>query len=129
MSKFLFLILFVFSVLPVFSQKKYTISGTIKDGSTGEQLIGATVKIKKLPQNGTVTNGYGFYSISAPQGEYTLLFTYTGYQTLVRQVSLHQSQVVNISLHSGNELNEVVVSANKPNNDNVASPQMGQEKL
>jgi len=44
-------------------------------------------------------------------------------------VSLSQNQTVNIGLSSKNGLKEVVISANKPNNDNVASPQMGEEKL
>src|SRR5476651_1981899 len=104
MSKLLLFILLLTASLPAFAQKKYTISGTIKDDATGEQLIGATVRIKELPQNGTATNSYGFYSISAPDGEYTLLFSYIGYETITRPVSLHQSQVINISLHSKSEL-------------------------
>lgn len=112
-----------------YAQKRFTISGTLKDLSTGETLIGATVRIKELPQTGTATNSYGFYSLSAPAGEYTLLYTYIGYETISKKVSLQQSQTINISLSSKSELTEVVISANRPNNDNIASPQMGMEKL
>jgi hypothetical protein len=129
MPKSLLFFFFLLTAIPAFSQKKYIISGTIKDEGTGEQLIGATIRIKELPQTGTITNSYGFYSITAPPGEYTLLYTYIGYETFARQVSLHQSQTINIGLHSKSELKEVVISADKPNNDNVASPQMGEEKL
>ena len=129
MAKTLLFLSILFISLSSFGQKKYTISGTIKDGATGEQLIGATVRIKELPQSGTATNSYGFYSISAPEGEYTFLFTYIGYETISRNVSLHQSQVINIALPVKSDLKEVVISGNKPNNDNVASPQMGVEKL
>lgn len=129
MGKTLLFILFLFLSVPVFAQKKFTISGTIDDNSTGEKLIGATIKIKELPQNGTITNAYGFYSISLPAGDYTLLYTYIGYVTIEKQVSLRQSQEINISLHSKSELSEVVIRSNKPNNDNVTSPQMGEEKL
>lgn len=121
-----FLLLFAFSS---YAQKKYTISGTVKDASTGEQLIGASVTIKELPQSGTATNGYGFYSIYLPEGEYILLCTYTGYEPIVRHVSLHQSIVTNISLDIKSVLKELVVSADRPNNDNISSPQMGIEKL
>jgi hypothetical protein len=117
------------ATISVFGQKKFTVSGTIKDKATGEQLIGATVRIKELPQSGTSTNSYGFYSISAPKGEYTLLFTYIGYETLAQKTSLTQSLEINISLGSKTELTEVVINGNKPNNDNIASPQMGVEKL
>ncbi len=129
MAKFLLFIFFLLTTYTSFAQKKLTISGTIKDEATGEQLIGATIRIKEIPQSGTTTNSYGFYSISAPQGEYTLLFSYIGNETVVRQVSLHKSQSLNISLPTKSSLKEVVVSANKPNNDQVLSPQMGLEKL
>ena len=129
MAKTLLFLLLSLIALSSFGQKKYTISGTITDVSTGEQLIGATVRIKEIPQSGTVTNSYGFYSISAPEGEYTLLYTYIGYETFTRQVSLHHDSVINIPLALKGSLKEVVINANGPNNDNVASPQMGVEKL
>ena len=121
-------ILLLLSVV-CFGQKKYTISGTIKDESTGETLIGATVRIKELPQSGTITNGYGFYSMFVPEGDYTLTFTYTGYQPVEQHIALHQDQKVNITLVLNASLKEVVINANRPNNDNIASPQMGAEKL
>ena len=123
---FFFFLLISFSS---FGQKKYAISGTIKDELTGEQLIGATVRIKELPQSGTVTNSYGFYSIYAAEGDYTLLFTYIGYKSIEQQISLHKDQTINISLPLSSTLKEVVISADRPNNDNIASPQMGVEKL
>jgi len=112
-----------------FGQKKYTISGTVKDQLTGETLIGATIRIKELPQSGTITNGYGFYSMFIPEGEYTLTFTYTGYQPVEQHISLHKDQKINILMPLNNSLKEVVISADRPNNDNIASPQMGAEKL
>ncbi len=129
MAKNLLLFFFLLITISSYGQKKYAISGTIKDELTGEQLIGATVRIKELPQSGTVTNSYGFYSIYAPEGEYTLLFTYIGYQSIEKQISLHKDQTINISLPLSSTLKEVVISADRPNNDNIASPQMGVEKL
>jgi len=129
MPKPLLLFLFLLTALSSFAQKKSIISGTIKDEVTGETLIGATVRIKELPQSGTTTNSYGFYSLSAPEGGYTLLFTYVGYKTISRPLALHQSQIINISLRSKSDLNEVTINADKPNNDQVASLQMGLEKI
>ncbi|MDB5024231.1 MAG: TonB-dependent receptor [Mucilaginibacter sp.] len=129
MAKTLLSFLLLLITLCSFGQKKYTISGTIKDGSTGEQLIGATIRIKELPQSGTATNSYGFYALYPAEGEYTLLFTYTGYQAIEQKVSLHQNMVINVPLQLKNDLKEVVIRADKPNNDNIASPQMGVEKL
>lgn len=129
MPKPLLLFLFLLTALSSFAQKKSIISGTIKDEVTGETLIGATVRIKELPQSGTTTNSYGFYSLPAPEGGYTLLFTYVGYKTISRPLALHQSQIINISLRSKSDLNEVTINADKPNNNQVASPQMGLEKI
>ncbi len=112
-----------------FAQKRYTLSGVIKDEVTGETLIGATVRIKELPQSGSSTNNYGFYSLSAPEGKYTLLFTYVGYETISRTVSLNQNQSINVSILAKGNLQEVVITANKANSDQVKSPQMGLEKL
>ncbi|WP_306429429.1 hypothetical protein [Sphingobacterium sp. E70] len=49
------------------AQKRYTLSGTITDVSTGETLIGASVKLRELPQSGSSSNSYGFYSMAAPK--------------------------------------------------------------
>jgi len=129
MARPLLFLLFFLSAFSTIAQKKYTISGTIKDGATGEQLIGASVKLKEIPQNGTASNSYGFYSITAAEGEYTILISYIGYEDFVQTVSIHKNQTINFSLHSKSELKEVVISANKPNDDNVASPVMGEDKL
>jgi len=129
MYRTLLSIVFFLIVCSCFGQKKFTLSGTITDATTGEQLIGATIRIKELPQTGTITNSYGFYSVVAPEGDYTILFTYTGYQLVQQKVSLHQDQKVNLALLVNGALKEVVISADRPNNDNIVSPQMGVEKL
>ncbi|SEM81254.1 Outer membrane receptor proteins, mostly Fe transport [Mucilaginibacter gossypiicola] len=126
---FLFFVAFLCLISTAYGQKKVTISGTIKDATTGETLIGASVRIKELPQSGTSSNNFGFYSLSAPEGEYTLIYTYIGYDTQTKQLSLHKSQAIDIKLESKSTLNEVVISASRPNNDQIVSPQMGVEKL
>ena len=111
------------------AQKRCTISGLIKDASTGEVLIGASVIVKELPQNGTAANTYGFYSFSAPKGTYTIICNYVGHTQFSTRLDLKQDTVLNIVLNSKSELQEVVISNKTPNNDNVLSPQMGIEKL
>ena len=127
--KVLLSILFLLITLPVLAQKKFTISGNIKDAATGEVLIGATIRIQELSQNGAASNNYGFYSLSAPAGDYTVIFSYVGYVPVSQKLNLHKDQVLNMVLGAKSDLQEVVVSANKPNNDNVRSAQMGIEKL
>ena len=57
--------------------QKYTISGYVKDAGNGEELIGVTVLVVGTG-SGTVTNGYGFYSITLPAGKQELQFSYVG---------------------------------------------------
>ena len=117
-------------ITPVFAQKKFTISGIVKDGATGETLIGATITInKEKTQTGVAANAYGFYSLSAPEGNYTVVYSFVGYTPVSQQVSLHKDTTINISLNSKNDLQEVIISNKRPNNDNVLSAQMGVEKL
>jgi len=84
---------------------KYTISGYLKDEKTGEVLIGATIFDKKK-RVGTATNGYGFYSLTLPTGNYNLEYSYIGYNKKNIEVKLFENQKISQSL----ELNENVLS-------------------
>ncbi len=121
--------LLLFFALPVFAQKKYTISGTLKDAATGETLIGASIRILELNTTGASTNSYGFYSLSAPEGTYSVQFSYVGYEAVVQKISLGANKVINLALNAKSNLQEVVISGNRPSNDQIISPQMGVEKL
>ena len=55
--------------------QKYTISGFVKDADSGEQLLGVNV-IWKDKMQGTTTNTYGFYSITIPEGQVEIIFSY-----------------------------------------------------
>ncbi len=70
--------------------EKHTISGYLSDALTGENLIGATVFVPRTGQ-GTVTNAFGFYSLTLPEGNYTLDYSYIGYQKSMENVRLFSS--------------------------------------
>ncbi len=110
-------------------QNRYTISGTIRDKKTGEALIGATVSLVETPERGILSNSYGFYSITAPAGHYTLLITFSGYQPDSLAIDLVHNLAIPVELeNAAGELTEVVVSAQKKN-DNVTRALMGVQKL
>lgn len=106
-------ILFFLSLLftlPVLGQEKATLSGYLKDAADGEVLIGATVYIPSL-KTGATTNVYGFYSITLAKGNYDIEFSYVGYTTEQRSVSLDQNVRLDIELLSqSKQLQEVVIS-------------------
>lgn len=124
MKNFLFIIVLMFSALT--HGQKNTISGSIKDASSGEDLYGAVVKVKELQNVGTVSNAYGFYSLSLDPGSYTLVFRSTGFTTIERKIDLNEDLVIDIELKVPSEIqeiDEVKVSAKKEN-DNITSSGM-----
>ncbi len=105
-----------------------SVSGYVKDAKTGEALTGATVYVKEI-NNGSLTNQYGFYSISLLPGNYTFEFSYVGYEGQKKNVTLTKSLVLNIELAEEiNLLNEVVIKAERPE-DKIKSPEMSVSKL
>ena len=105
------------------ADKKPTISGSIKDAKTGEQLLGATVYIKEL-KSGVATNMYGFYSLSVPAGNYTLVYSYIGYENFEKKIQLKENTTVNVELQpKSKDLKEVEITA-KRNNENVTKNEM-----
>ncbi|WP_346318732.1 TonB-dependent receptor [Chitinophaga sp. YIM B06452] len=110
------------------AQSKYTVSGTVKQGSSGETLIGVTVVVVEKPTIGVITNEYGFYSISLPKGNYTLRFSYVGYKQELVPVKLEANATVNINMSDKSSLQEVVITSKK-DNDNITKATMGTEVL
>lgn len=110
--------------LALAGQNKYTVSGYIKDVASGEDLIGASVFIQGENPTGTVTNIYGFYSITLPEGNYTLNYSYVGYEVVSREINLQQDERINITLALKNILNEVVISG-EAKDENIRNTDMG----
>ncbi|WP_417354229.1 TonB-dependent receptor [Flavobacterium sp.] len=111
-----------------FSQEKYTLSGTISDMSSSETLIGATVYIVET-QTAISTNEYGFFSISLPEGTYTIEISYVSFSTITETVNLNQNIRKNYELSSSSqELSEIVISDNQPR-ANIKKPEMSVNKL
>lgn len=79
------------------SAQFYTISGYITDSKSGESLINASV-FDHQSRKGTVSNEFGFFSITLPGGEVDLQFTYVGYQTEKRSFTLGKDTIVSIRL-------------------------------
>ena len=113
-----------------YSQESYTVSGYIRDAATGETLISANIVDKKDVLTGTATNTYGFYSLTLPEGDYTLLASYLGYEDLELPVSVTASMELNIELSQGVLFEEVVITEEKQKaRENVESTQMGMLEL
>jgi hypothetical protein len=129
LQRALVFLLGIFSPFLLSAQVRHTVSGTIRDQSSGETLIGASVAILNHPRSTVQSNSYGFYSLNAAAGKYTIVVSFAGYRNDTLEVSLDKDVVMAVNLSPAEaEMQEVVVSANR-NNANVTKPLMGVQKL
>ena len=89
--------------------KKFTISGFLTDAASGENLIAANIYDHQSGK-GTVTNEYGFYSLTLTEGQADLQFSYLGYNSVFRPVDLKQDVELSLALDASLTLAEVIVT-------------------
>jgi hypothetical protein len=110
------------------SPSKYSVHGTIKAKGTGEVIIGATVSVIGN-STGTVSNEYGFYSLTLAANDYTLEISAVGMKTQQLAVSLNKDVKRDILLEEEvTNLQEVTVKASSTGRS-LKSPQMSVEKI
>lgn len=127
--KLLCISLFLLLSVVVSAQQKYAISGTVTDASNGETLFGASVFLEGTT-SGAITNEYGFYSITAEEGDYNLVVSYVGYATASKKITLNGNQKIDFEIsEASTELDEVLVVAEESERLNIKSPQMSVSKL
>lgn len=110
-----------------FGPGKVTVSGTIKNGSTGETIIGATVMVENS-KTGAVTDPFGRYQLELARGSHTLKIKMLGMKPTVRHIFLFSNGVLNVEMTEEiTPLKEVLVQSDK--DQHVMSLQMGVQKL
>lgn len=87
--------LFVFSAS--LTAQTYTVTGEVTATQTGEKLIGANVYLKGTTM-GDASDENGKFNIVAPQGKYTLVCSYIGYETKEVEINLNEDTNVDFSL-------------------------------
>ncbi|MGA9406708.1 MAG: TonB-dependent receptor [Bacteroidota bacterium] len=111
------------------AQTNHTFSGTIKNAETGEILIGASILVKELKTVGASSNAYGFYSVTVPEGTYTLIVQFIGFQTKIDTVTIDKNQTINFPLTPELvKVGEVVVTAER-SDKHVTSTEMGTNSI
>ena len=128
-----FILLIPFCVLlaacGAIAQESYTLTGTVKDGASGEELIGASVYVLRLRQ-GVATDVEGNYALTLPADTFTIRFTYVGYLPALRQVRISHNQSLSVTLEPADVLlHEVEVKAGLTLKDKLHAPQMSVERL
>jgi iron complex outermembrane receptor protein len=106
-KNYLFTFLFLSISFSLFSQN--TFSGVLTDSETEEELIGVNII---YTGGGTTSEVDGSFSLDLPQGDYEITFSYVGYQTIIKNVSMGSDPVrLNLEMNSGEILTEVNVTA------------------
>jgi hypothetical protein len=123
-------LLFVFVVMgfSLSAQKRFTLSGYVKDSLTGETLINATVAVQGKTK-GINSNQYGFYSITLEEGNYIFICSYIGYNPTIIDVNLNKDLSYNFDLVSRAKMAEAVIVTAKKRDNNVKTAQMGKFTL
>ena len=122
------LLIFLLSPLALLAQEKYTLSGVITDISSNETLIGVNILFPEQ-QTGTITNEYGFYSITLPEGTYKLVISYLGFQNIVETIELTSDMTKSFSLNEATESLDEVVITEDIEKLNIRKPQMSVNAL
>ncbi len=121
------IVFFIFFSLMSFSQN-VSLSGYLEDLDTGESLIGANVLIKEL-NIGCSTNNYGFFSLTIPKGEYTIICSYIGYDNINREIIINTDKSEKFKLSpSSFQIDEVIISTKKEDY-NIKSSDLGNVEL
>ncbi|WP_299392698.1 TonB-dependent receptor [uncultured Gelidibacter sp.] len=110
------------------AQEKYTLSGKITDQASNESLIGVNIIFPEL-QTGTITNEYGFYSITLPQGTYKFQISYLGFNSISESITMDENKSLNYKLTESTEsLQEIIITENVEKL-NIRKPQMSVNSL
>ncbi|WP_172916903.1 TonB-dependent receptor [Capnocytophaga canis] len=121
---FLLFFLGIFLTTSVYAQKKYTFSGHFVDASNGELLLGVNCIIKELG-TGTTSNEYGFFSITLPEGKYTISIESMGFMTITEELVLDKNIRKDYKLSAeAIELDGVEVFANTSSKVDIRKPEM-----
>lgn len=126
MKHYILLIALIFSTFAT-AQTRFTLSGTVRDASTNETLIGANIYVPEARFT-AATNEYGFFSLSLPSGSYTIIVSMVGYGDVTETLSLDRDIRRNFSLSAGEALQEVVIDSDRPRT-NIRKAEMSVNKL
>ena len=104
-------LLLLLTTSSLWAQNTAELSGKITDKATQKPLIGADIYLKEL-KKGTNADTQGNYHLKGiPEGNYTIIGSYLGYQTFSKKIYLKGQERLDISLkEQAEEISGVTVS-------------------
>ncbi|MDD4144521.1 MAG: TonB-dependent receptor [Prolixibacteraceae bacterium] len=126
---FLIFLISLLTVTHANAQSQYVLSGNISDATSGENLTGATIVVEEISNTGGITNTYGFYSITVPEGRYSIRFQFIGYKTITIPLEVNKNIILDIELERAVfELGKVEVTSERADK-NISSLEMGTVRM
>ena len=126
------LIFFLVIVCQAFAQR-YTVSGVAKDGANGETMKGLGVYLISVTDAAETYTGFsnqaGFYSVTAPKGNYVFYVQLFGYKDIVDTITLSENLTRNVDLMPEMEMLESVVVTGEAVDHNVTSADVGKMEM
>lgn len=110
-----------------FTQNTFTVSGTIKEQSNNEPLIGAAVFIVEADK-AVITDEKGNYSIGVVPGKYTIEISFIGYNTYRETINVNKNLKISPKLENNTEVLQEIVITEQRHTD-IRKPEMSVAKL
>jgi len=117
-------LLLIFHFSSLLAQEKFTISGYVKDETTGEYLIGANVFFKETLK-GITTNQYGFFSLTADKGQHNIVVSFIGYEKKEMNINLTKDTKINFIIKPTGITTDVMIISGEREDKNIKSTDMG----
>ena len=127
MRRFGLLLAFLLAGITSFGQN-VTLSGYVKDSSSGEALIGALVYTQDL-STGVSTNEYGYYSLHVKPGRQVIKCSLSGYDVAEQELDLVKSLTYDFFLAEDRHQLEAATVFSKSKREEIALPQMGRQAV
>lgn len=105
-------LLFLFLLTQLTFAQSFTIRGYVSDQSNGERLINANVYVNQVAR-GTITNNFGFYSLTLPKGNYSISGSFVGYQSKLVEMQLGKDTIIDFLLIPKTDLDEITITGQK----------------
>ena len=104
-------LLLLLTTSSLWAQNTAELSGKITDKATQKPLIGADIYLKELKKGTNADTQGNFHLKGIPEGNYTILCSYLGYQTFSKKIYLKGQERLDISLkEQAEEISGVTVS-------------------
>ncbi len=104
------------------------LSGYIREGKTGEAIVGASLYVEEL-QQGTSTNLNGYYALTLPIGNYHLKVNSVGFEEEQRSIKILSGGTLSLDLFESTARLEEIVITEQAEDANITGAQMSATRL